>query len=86
MKRRDYILESDLSGISIDNREDAIKYIKRCIEECSIWSIMWLVARHSFQDLEKEREEIKLERRRVSLTTGEDVSQSLETEEVWFMK
>ena len=32
--------------------------------------------------MEKEREEIRTERRRVSLTASEDVSQSLETEEV----
>ena len=32
---REYILESDLNGINIENREDAIRYISKCVEECN---------------------------------------------------
>lgn len=34
LKPRDFFLESELTPDNIDNREDAIKYINRCIDEC----------------------------------------------------
>ena len=34
MQKHQYILESELCGINIENREDAIRYIQKCIEDC----------------------------------------------------
>lgn len=35
MQKHQYILESELCGINIENREDAIRYIQKCIEDCN---------------------------------------------------
>ena len=78
LKPRDFFLESELTPDNIDNREDAIKYINRCIDECKNRREGWEVARQRLSGLEKEREEILKERKRISLTTGEEVSQDYE--------
>lgn len=42
MQKHQYILESELCGINIENREDAIRYIQKCIEDCN-WSILKMI-------------------------------------------
>lgn len=39
MAKRDYVVESELSGINIENRDDAIKFLNKCIADCILRSI-----------------------------------------------
>lgn len=37
MKHHSYVLESELNGVNIEKREDAVKYINKCIEDSILY-------------------------------------------------
>ena len=43
MKQNDFVLESELNGINIENRDDAIKYVNKCIEDSILYNSILIV-------------------------------------------
>ena len=78
-----YIVDSDLNGRNVENKEDAIRIVNRSMEEGKRrWIGDSLAAKRKLRDLETERDDIQSEKKRLSSVASASVTKTMEEEEV----
>ena len=83
MKVHPYIVDSDLNGRNVENKEDAIRIVNRSMEEGNWrWIGDSFAAKRKLRDLETERDDIQSEKKRLSSVASASVTKTMEEEEV----
>ena len=83
MKVHPYIVDSDLNGRNVENKEDAIRIVNRSMEEGNWrWICDSFAAKRKFRVLETERDDIQSEKKRLSSVASASVTKTMEEEEV----
>ena len=83
MKVHPYIVDSDLNGRNVENKEDAIRIVNRSMEEGNWrWICDSFAAKRKLRDLETERDDIQSEKKRLSSVASASVTKTMEEEEV----
>ena len=83
MKVHPYIVDSDLNGRNVENKEDAIRIVNRSMEEGNWrWICDSFAAKRKLRDLETERDDIQSEKKRLSSVASASVTNAMEEEEV----
>ena len=83
MKVHPYIVDSDLNGRNVENKEDAIRIVNRSMEEGNWrWICDSFAAKRKLRDLETERDDIQSEKKRLSSAASASVTKTMEEEEV----
>ena len=83
MKVHPYIVDSDLNGRNVENKEDAIRIVHRSMEEGNWrWICYSFAAKRKLRDLETERDDIQSEKKRLSSVASASVTKTMEEEEV----
>ena len=83
MKVHPYIVDSDLNGRNVENKEDAIRIVNRSMEEGKRrWICYSFAAKRKLRDLETERDDIQSEKKRLSSVASASVTNAMEEEEV----
>ena len=83
MKVYPYIVDSDLNGRNVENKEDAIRIVNRSMEEGNRKRIGdSFTAKRKLRDLETERDDIQSEKKRLSSVASASVTKTMEEEEV----
>ena len=83
MKAHPYIVDSDLNGRNVENKEDAIRIVNRSMEEGNWrWICDSFAAKRKLRDLETERDDIQSEKKRLSSVASASVTKTMEEEEV----
>ena len=83
MKVHPYIVDSDLNGRNVENKEDAIRIVNRSMEEGNWrWICYSFAAKRKLRDLETERDDIQSEKKRLSSVASASVTNAMEEEEV----
>ena len=78
-----YIVDSDLNGRNVENKEDAIRIVNRSMEEGNWrWICDSFAAKRKLRDLETERDDIQSEKKRLSSVASASVTKTMEEEEV----
>lgn len=78
-----YIVDSDLNGRNVENKEDAIRIVNRSMEEGNWrWIGDSFAAKRKLRDLETERDDIQSEKKRLSSVASASVTKTMEEEEV----
>ena len=78
-----YIVDSDLNGRNVENKEDAIRIVNRSMEEGNWrWICYSFAAKRKLRDLETERDGIQSEKKRLSSVASASVTKTMEEEEV----
>lgn len=78
-----YIVDSDLNGRNVENKEDAIRIVNRSMEEGNWrWICYSFAAKRKLRDLETERDDIQSEKKRLSSVASASVTKTMEEEEV----
>ena len=78
-----YIVDSDLNGRNVENKEDAIRIVHRSMEEGNWrWICYSFAAKRKLRDLETERDGIQSEKKRLSSVASASVTKTMEEEEV----
>ena len=77
-----YIVDSDLNGRNVENKEDAIRIVNRSMEEGNWrWICDSFAAKRKLRDLETERDDIQSEKKRLSSVASASVTNAMEEEE-----
>lgn len=83
MKVHPYIVDSDLNGRNVENKEDAIRIVNRSMEEGNWrWICYSFAAKRKLRVLETERDDIQSEKKRLSSVASASVTKTMEEEEV----
>ena len=83
MKVHPYIVDSDLNGRNVENKEDAIRIVNRSMEEGNWrWICDSFAAKRKLRVLETERDDIQSEKKRLSSVASASVTNAMEEEEV----
>ena len=83
MKVHPYIVDSDLNGRNVENKEDAIRIVNRSMEEGNWrWIGDSFAAKRKLRVLETERDDIQSEKKRLSSVASASVTKTMEEEEV----
>ena len=83
MKVYPYIVDSDLNGRNVENKEDAIRIVNRSMEEGNRKRIGdSFTAKRKLRVLETERDDIQSEKKRLSSVASASVTKTMEEEEV----
>lgn len=83
MKVHPYIVDSDLNGRNVENKEDAIRIVNRSMEEGNWrWICDSFAAKRKLRVLETERDDIQSEKKRLSSVASASVTKTMEEEEV----
>lgn len=83
MKVHPYIVDSDLNGRNVENKEDAIRIVNRSMEEGNRrWIGDSFAAKRKLRNLETERDDIHSEKKRLSSVASASVTKTMEEEEV----
>ena len=83
MKVHPYIVDSDLNGRNVENKEDAIRIVNRSLEEGNWrWICDSFAAKRKLRVLETERDDIQSEKKRLSSVASASVTKTMEEEEV----
>ena len=83
MKVHPYIVDSDLNGRNVENKEDAIRIVNRSMEEGNWrWIGDSFAAKRKLRDLETERDDIQSEKKRLSSVASASVTKTMDEEEV----
>ena len=78
-----YVVDSDLNGRNVENKEDAIRIVNRSMEEGNWrWICDSFAAKRKLRDLETERDDIQSEKKRLSSVASASVTKTMEEEEV----
>ena len=78
-----YIVDSDLNGRNVENKEDAIRIVNRSMEEGNWrWICDSFAAKRKLRVLETERDDIQSEKKRLSSVASASVTKTMEEEEV----
>ena len=78
-----YVVDSDLNGRNVENKEDAIRIVNRSMEEGNWrWICYSFAAKRKLRDLETERDDIQSEKKRLSSVASASVTKTMEEEEV----
>ena len=78
-----YIVDSDLNGRNVENKEDAIRIVNRSMEEGNWrWIGDSFAAKRKLRVLETERDDIQSEKKRLSSVASASVTKTMEEEEV----
>ena len=78
-----YVVDSDLNGRNVENKEDAIRIVNRSMEEGNWrWICDSFAAKRKLRDLETERDDIQSEKKRLSSVASASVTNAMEEEEV----
>lgn len=78
-----YVVDSDLNGRNVENKEDAIRIVNRSMEEGNWrWICYSFAAKRKLRDLETERDDIQSEKKRLSSVASASVTNAMEEEEV----
>ena len=78
-----YIVDSDLNGRNVENKEDAIRIVNRSMEEGNWrWICYSFAAKRKLRVVETERDDIQSEKKRLSSVASASVTKTMEEEEV----
>ena len=78
-----YVVDSDLNGRNVENKEDAIRIVNRSMEEGNWrWICDSFAAKRKLRVLETERDDIQSEKKRLSSVASASVTKTMEEEEV----